>query len=126
MQRFVRVLSSALLAAGVSGFGLDFWGAHVGVAHAEGAQPNANDCMSFQNDVQEKSIAVHATNSCERHLSCTLSYAVRCEDNSGKVTTSTSSSTRFSLKPHGETQVTMSAEQCKQGWNIDSVTWACS
>ncbi len=115
MRRFVRALMSALVALAVS---------HL--AYAEEAKPNANDCMSFENDVQEKSIAVHASNVCERHLSCTLSYAVRCEDNAGKVTTSTSASTRFSLKPHGDTEVTMSADQCKQGWNIDNVAWSCS
>ena len=30
------------------------------------------------------------------------------------------------LPPRGETKVPMSAEQCKQGWRIDGVSWACS
>lgn len=115
MRRVIRALMSALVALGVSKVG-----------YAEEAKPNANDCMSFQNDVLEKSIAVHASNVCERKLSCTLSYAVRCEDNAGKVTTSASASTRFSLKAHGDTELTMSADQCKQGWNIDNVAWVCS
>jgi len=126
MRRFVRALSSALLATGVSVVGFDFGGALVRPAHADESKPNANDCMSFQNDVQEKSIAVHASNACARHLSCTLHYLVRCEDNAGKVTASTNESAHFALGPHGETAVTMSAEQCKQGWNIEGVSWVCS
>ncbi len=126
MRRFFRALSGALIATSVCLFVLDFGGAHVRAAHAEETKPNANDCMSFQNDVQEKSIAVHASNVCDRHLSCTLSYAVRCEDHAGKVTASSNASARFTLKPHADTEVTMSAEQCQQGWNIDGVSWVCS
>ena len=81
--------------------------------------------MSFQNDVQEKSIVVHASNVCERKLSCSLTYVVRCEDNAGKKTSSSNGSARFALVAHGAAQVLLSAEQCKQGWSIDDVSWAC-
>ncbi|HEY4105906.1 MAG TPA: hypothetical protein VGM44_18525 [Polyangiaceae bacterium] len=127
MKRSIRALACALIFGCVSMFGVvsafdrDF----VRAAHADEAKPNASDCMSFQNDVQDKSIVVHASNVCERKLSCTLSYAVRCEDNQGKRTSSNAGSAHFALKAQRSTELTLSAEQCKQGWSIDDVAWQC-
>jgi hypothetical protein len=107
------------------GAALTFDGEFVRAAHADEDKPNASDCMSFQNEVQEKSIVVHASNVCERKLSCTLSYAVRCEDNQGKRTSSSAGNAHFALKGQSSTELTLSAEQCKQGWMIDDVAWQC-
>lgn len=127
MVRSIRVLVCALAALGASSFTGDkgFGGVGVPAAHASEATPNASDCMSFQNDVQEKTIVVHASNVCERKLSCSMSYVVRCEDNGGKRTSSTRGSAHFALAAHAAGDVTMSAEQCKQAWSIDDVAWTC-
>ena len=127
MSRTIRALLCALTGFGVSIFNCDPGSPRLGVpaAHADEATPNASDCMSFQNDVQEKSIVVHASNLCERKLSCSLTYVVRCEANDGKRTSSANRSAHFSLAAHGAAEVPMSAEQCKQGWTIDDVSWVC-
>ena len=127
MRRSIRVLCCAVGALCIVVFscGLGSGGPSVAAARADEPTPNANDCMSFQNDVQEKAIVVHASNACERKLSCSLSFVVRCEDNAGKVSASKRGGAHFSLAAHGAADVPMSAEQCKQGWSIDDVSWAC-
>ena len=127
MSRSIRALVCALTGFGVSIFNCapDLHGLDMPAAHADEATPNASDCMSFQNDVQEKSIVVHASNLCERKLSCAMSYVVRCEANDGKRTSSASRSAHFALAARGSADVPMSAEQCKQGWSIDDVSWVC-
>jgi hypothetical protein len=127
MARSTRVALFALAAIGAFVFDCDPDSDGVGVsaAHADEPKPNANDCMSFENDVQEKAIVVHASNACERKLSCSLTYVVRCEDNAGKQTSSTNGRAHFSLASRGAAEVPMSAEQCKQGWSIDDVSWLC-
>ena len=145
MMRLIRALLGALGGVGVLISNCDPGAGAVGVRAAQAAEasgqrsergavteraakeptPNASDCLTFQNDVQEKSIVVHAKNVCERKLSCSLTFVVRCEDNAGKPTSSTRGSARFTLAEQGSSNVEMSAEQCKQGWNIDDVSWAC-
>jgi hypothetical protein len=123
MRRWIR--ACALSGLGVTIFGGGLGVVHVPSAHADEVTPNASDCMSFQNDVQEKSIVVHASNVCDRKLSCSLSYVVRCEDNTGKQTSRSPGNARFALGAHGAADVPMSAEPCKQGWSIDDVAWVC-
>jgi len=127
MVRVVRALLGVLCGLAVSVLNCDPNSGRLGVlaAQADPPTPNASDCMSFQNEVQEKSIVVHASNICERRLSCSLDFVLRCEDNAGKVTSSTKGRTRFALAAHGAENLELSAEACKQGWNIDDVSWIC-
>ena len=127
MVRVVRALLGALFGLAVSVLNCDPDSGRLGVpvAHADAPAPNASDCMSFQNEVQEKSIVVHASNICERKLSCSLDFVLRCEDNAGKVTSSTKGRARFALAAHGAENLELSAEACKQGWSIDDVSWIC-
>jgi len=122
MRQFVRALIiGSLTAFGVSGFN----GRQTRDARADEAQPKISECMSFRNEVKERSIVVRAKNECNRKLSCSLDYAIRCEDNHGKRTSSSSQSTHFALGSDGSTELVLSAERCKQAWTIDAVTWRC-
>lgn len=122
MKRFV----CAIIIGGVSAFGaFGFDGLHTRDARADEARPNPSECMSFQNQTMEKSIVVRAKNECNRKLSCSLSYAVRCEDNHGKRTSSSAEHARFALGADDSTELVLSAERCQQGWTIDAVTWRC-
>jgi hypothetical protein len=122
MKRFV----CALILASVPAFGVPgFNGLQTRDARADEAQPNASECMSFRNETKAKSILVVAKNQCDRKLSCSLSYAVRCEDNHGKRTSSNAESTRFALGAEGSTELVLSAKRCQQAWTIDAVTWRC-
>jgi hypothetical protein len=85
----------------------------------------ANACVGFQNVVGDKQLVVHAGNDCERKLSCTLDYSVRCEDNDQKETSRAQKRALFNLTAKGNADVTLSAAACKQGWAIEDLAWAC-
>jgi len=122
MRRFIcALIIGSVPAVGVPGFN----GMHMRDARADAAQPDISECMSFRNEAMEKSIVVRAKNECSRKLSCSLSYAIRCEDNHGKRTSSSAETTRFALGSEGSTELVLSAERCKQAWTIDAVTWRC-
>jgi len=108
-------------AFGVPGFN----GIQTRDARADQARPDISECMSFRNEVKEKTIVVQAKNGCDRKLRCSLSYAVRCEDNHGKRTSSSAESAHFALGSEDATELVLSAERCKQAWTIDAVTWRC-
>jgi hypothetical protein len=76
-------------------------------------------------ETQERSIVVRAKNGCSRKLSCSLSYAVRCEDNHGKRTSSSVESAHFTVASDASAELVLSAERCQQAWTIDAVTWRC-
>ena len=122
MKRFVRALiMSSVTAMGVAAFN----GVQTRDARADEAQPDISECMSFRNEVKQRSIVVRAKNECARKLSCTLSYAIRCEDNHGKRTSTTAERAHFVLDSEASTELVLSAERCQQAWTIDAVTWRC-
>jgi hypothetical protein len=114
---FALVLMGSLLGADPSNLG-------VASAWADEAE-TANACVGFQNDYGDKQITVHASNSCERRLACTLDYTVRCEDNGGKVTSGAAKRALFALASKGRADISLSAAHCKQGWAIDDPAWSC-
>ena len=132
MKRFIRALlaavcaSSALIWNWVPTFdAVSIPCAYANVPLASEGQPNASDCMNFQNEVQGKAVLVHASNRCERKLSCSISYVARCEDNAGHTTSSRAGNQRFTLGANESSELTLSAEHCQQGFRIDGVAWAC-
>jgi len=96
-------------------------------ADAVAADPTetANDCVGFQNEPGDKLLLVHARNSCERRLSCTLEYTVLCEDVNGKQTSRAAKRTSFQLDKNASQDLSLSAAACAQGWRIDDVSWSC-
>ncbi|HYP76243.1 MAG TPA: hypothetical protein VER12_09820 [Polyangiaceae bacterium] len=122
MKRCVRALIiSSVTVIGVAAFN----GMQTRDARADRAQPDISDCMSFRNEVKQRSIVMRAKNECDRKLNCSLSYAVRCEDNHGKRTSTSAERAHFALDSEGSTELVLSAERCQQGWTIDDVTWRC-
>jgi len=122
MRRFVR----ALIIGSLSVFGVPgFNGMQTRDARAEEAQQDVSECMSFRNETRGKTLVVQAKNGCDRKLSCSLSYAVRCEDNHGKRTSSSAKSAHFALGSDDSTELVLSAELCAQAWLIDAVSWRC-
>ena len=96
----------------------------LGTQNAAAAEPAA-DCVGFEKEEGEKQLAFHATNACDKRLECRLSYALRCEDNDGKITSTATPRLAFQLTPKGELALKLSAASCKQGWRIDDVAWSC-
>lgn len=89
------------------------------------ADMTANDCLGFEQEEVEKGLLYHASNACERQLDCHLDYQVRCEDNDGKVTSSSAQRISFTLSKNGARDLSLSAKACKQGWAISDVAWSC-
>jgi hypothetical protein len=97
-----------------------------GVAAAEEAPDNADDCVSFQNQLGNKQLTIHVANSCDIKLSCSINYVLRCSDNDGRASSRSSKQEAFKLGRKGQQELSLSAEACKQSWDIDQVTWTCS
>lgn len=123
MKNYLRAPSACALALGVL-FTLDAALGGVRPARAEEAE-TANACVGFQNVVGDKQLVVHAGNDCERQLSCSLDYVVRCEDNEQKVTSRAQKRSLFKLAAKGSAELALSAASCKQGWAIDELEWSC-
>ena len=87
---------------------------------------SADACVGFDNETGDKLLLIHARNSCERRLSCTLDYTVLCEDVDGKRTSRTTKRAPFTLAKNGSQELSLSAAACKQGWRIDDLSWSCS
>lgn len=94
-------------------------------ARADQAPPNVSECMNFRSDVQERSIVVRAKNGCEKKVTCTLSYVLRCADNHGKPLSKSAQSEHFALASDSSTELVLSAEPCQEAWSIDEVSWRC-
>jgi hypothetical protein len=97
-----------------------------GVAAAEEAPDNANDCVSFRTQLGNKQLLIHVENSCDIKLSCSLDYVVRCSSNDGSASFRSSRQKAFKLGGKGQHDLSLSAEACKQSWEIDQITWTCS
>jgi len=97
-----------------------------GVRPTRAQEPDTvSACVGFQNTIGDKQVVLHAGNDCERKLSCTLDYSVRCEDNQQKETSRVQKRALFSLPAKGNAELTLSAAACKQGWSIDDLAWTC-
>ncbi len=97
-----------------------------GAAAAEEAPDSADDCVRFESEPRSKSIDVHVKNSCDIKLSCNLNYTLRCSTNDGSQNSSSSRRAAFQLAPSGSHELSLSAESCKQAWDIDQIQWTCS
>lgn len=95
------------------------------VAVAEEAPRGADDCVSFENRLGDKRISVHVQNSCDVRLSCNLAYTVRCSTTDGSQSSSSHKAESFKLARRGKHELSLSAEACKQNWDIDEIRWEC-
>jgi hypothetical protein len=96
-----------------------------GVAAAEEPPATADDCVSFENRVGDKQISVQVQNSCDIRLSCNLKYTVRCSASDGSESSSSAKAEAFKLGRKGKHELSLSAESCKQNWDIDQIQWEC-
>ncbi|MEZ4223431.1 MAG: hypothetical protein R3B13_20965 [Polyangiaceae bacterium] len=89
------------------------------------ADPSASDCIGFQKSDLEKGLLFEASSSCDKKLTCSLSWVLTCESDKGQVTSRKPGSSRFTIDANGSGSETASAETCKQSWRIDDVRWSC-
>lgn len=95
-------------------------------ARADG--PGVDDCLGILQSVQDGGLSMDLNNSCDRSLSCALTWTLKCEDAKGKVTQTIPGSTRVTIARADSKTVLGSADACKSaaGWEIDRVSWSCS
>ena len=93
---------------------------------AEEAPRDADDCVSFENQVGEKQVSVQVQNRCDIKLSCSLKYTLRCSTSDGKSSQSSARQRAFALGRKGSHELSLSAEECKQSWDIDQIQWTCA
>jgi hypothetical protein len=106
-------------------FGLSCYAVSSDAIAAEPAD-DVDACVGFRNETGDKLLTVHASNSCDRRLACTLDYIVLCEDTTEKQTSRASKRTTFVLGKQASHDLSLSAADCKQGWRIDDLRWTCS
>ncbi len=124
MQSYLRApCALSLMCAVLTGLPLSSGGRPVFAADADADTLNA--CVGFRNEQGEKLLIVHAKNDCQRRLTCSLSYSVRCEDNDRHVTSRAQKQTPFELPSKGAAELTLLATNCSQGWAIDNLAWTC-
>jgi hypothetical protein len=93
-----------------------------GTAAAE--RPSASDCMSVQTEVRDDAVEFQLTNGCDRPLSCTVTWTLRCGEKPPLVSHPGRQS--LSLEASEAASVNASAKACgHQDWKIADAAWAC-
>jgi hypothetical protein len=93
---------------------------------SKSAPESIDACVDFQNNVGDHVLSLRAQNSCERKLSCSLEYTVSCLDARDKQTASSKHNVPFRLAGKGSYDLSISAQACKQGWQVHEMAWTCS
>ena len=94
-----------------------------GPAHAA---DSADACVNVLSAELGSGLTFDVHNTCDKRLSCALTWTLTCENASGKATSKSKQEARF-LVPASETHhTTGSAASCKDGWKIDDVSWDCA
>lgn len=96
----------------------------LGISTAD-ADATADDCVGFRKSDLDKGLMFEAASSCDKKLSCSLSWTLTCSTDEGKVTARKPASRSFILGAQESTSETASADSCKQSWRIDDVRWSC-
>lgn len=94
-----------------------------GPAHAS---DSADACVNIQSAELGSGLAFDVHNTCDKRLSCALTWTLTCENASGKATSKSKQEARFLVSASDTHHTTGSAASCKDGWKIDDVSWDCA
>lgn len=103
--------------------------AFVGVVSLAGpahAADSADACVNIQSAELGSGLAFDVHNTCDKRLSCALTWTLTCENASGKATSKSKQEARFLVSASDTHQTMGSAASCKDGWKIDDVSWECA
>jgi hypothetical protein len=98
----------------------------VAVAAPARAADSADACVSIQSAALSTGLAFDVQNSCDKKLTCALTWTLTCENASGKATSKAKQEARFMISASDTHHTTGSADSCKDGWKIDDVSWDCA
>jgi hypothetical protein len=93
---------------------------------ARATSASANDCVSLRSTALSSGLSFDVENTCDRRLSCALTWTLTCENASGKATSKAKQEARFMVGASDTHQTAGSAATCKDGWKIDDVSWDCA
>ncbi|MDB4936283.1 MAG: hypothetical protein JWP87_3255 [Labilithrix sp.] len=98
----------------------------VAVAAPAKAAESADACVNMRTAELASGLAFDVQNTCEKRLSCALTWTLTCENASGKATSKSKQEARFLISSSDTHHTTGSAASCKDGWKIDDVSWDCA
>lgn len=98
----------------------------VGAAGPAHAADSADACVNIQSAELGTGLAFDVHNTCDKRLSCALTWTLTCENASGKATSKSKQEARFLVSASDTHHTTGSAASCKDGWKIDDVSWDCA
>jgi hypothetical protein len=87
---------------------------------------SADKCVSINTAPLSTGLTFDVQNSCEKRLSCALTWTLTCENASGKTTSKAKQEARFMIDASDTHHTSGSAAACKDGWKIDDVAWDCA
>jgi hypothetical protein len=98
----------------------------VGIAAPARAADSADACVNIQSATLSTGLTFDVQNSCEKRLTCALTWTLTCQNASGKTTSRARQEARFLIAASDTHHTLGSAETCKDGWSIDDVAWDCA
>lgn len=90
------------------------------------AAESADDCVRLRESQVEKGLSLDVDNNCDRSLSCSLSWTVSCQTESGKVTRSAKDGARFVVGASKTGRAFASTKTCGDNWKIEDISWDCA
>ena len=96
------------------------------VAAPASAADSADACVAVRSAEMSSGLSFDIQNSCEKKLSCALTWTLTCENASGKTTSKAKQEARFVLSASDTHHTTGSAATCKDSWKIEEVSWDCA
>jgi|CXWL01.1.fsa_nt_gi hypothetical protein len=96
------------------------------VADPASAESSASDCVSVRSTELSTGLAFDIQNTCDKRLSCALTWTLTCENASGKATSKAAQQASFIVAGADTHPLTASSAACKDGWRIDDIAWTCS
>ena len=98
----------------------------IAVAAPAQAADAADACVNIQSAALTSGLTFDVQNSCEKRLSCALTWTLTCQNASGKATSKTKQESRFVIAAADTHHTLGSAATCKDSWSIDDVSWDCA
>lgn len=90
------------------------------------AAESADDCVRLRESQAEKGLTLDVDNNCDRALSCSVSWTVCCQTESGKVTRSAKDGARFVVGASKTGRAVASTKSCGDNWKIEDISWDCA
>lgn len=90
------------------------------------AAESADECVRLRESQAEKGLTLDVDNNCDRSLSCSVSWTVSCQTESGKVTRTAKDGTRFVIAASKTGRAVASTKACGDNWKIEDISWDCA